>query len=108
MDKKDNNKTIIFRGLTEAKYKLMSSAQRFWNVEELDRLGKSYQEFIQTEIDKAKGFQNRLLEKFFDAFGHPAYDLSILSFLQHYKAPTPLIDFTYNFDSALFFCHRWT
>jgi hypothetical protein len=101
--KKDNNKTIIFRGLTEAKYKLINSAQRFWNGEELDRLGRSYEEFIQTEIDKAKGFHNRLLEKFYDAFGHPAYDLSILSFLQHYKAPTPLLDFTYNFDSALFF-----
>jgi hypothetical protein len=101
--KKDNNKTIIFRGLTEAKYKLINSAQRFWNGEELDRLGRSYEEFIQTEINKAKGFHNRLLEKFYDAFGHPAYDLSILSFLQHYKAPTPLLDFTYNFDSALFF-----
>ena len=101
--KRDDRKTIIFRGLTEAKFKLINSAQRFWNGEELDRLGKSYQEFIQTEIDKAKEFQNRLLEKFYDAFGHPAYDLSILSFLQHYKAPTPLIDFTYNFDSALFF-----
>lgn len=101
--KKDNNKTIIFRGLTEAKYKLINSAQRFWNGEELNRLGTNYQEFIQAEIDKAKGFNNRLLEKFYDAFGHPAYDLSILSFLQHYKAPTPLLDFTYNFDSALFF-----
>ena len=100
---KNNNKTVIFRGLTEAKYKLINSAQRFWNAEELDRLGRSYEDFIQTEIDRAKTFHNNLLEKFYDAFGHPAYDLSILSFLQHYKAPTPLLDFTYSFDSALFF-----
>lgn len=100
---KDNDKTMIFRGLTEAKYKLINSAQRFWNGEELDRLGRSYQDFIQTEIDKAKAFQNNLLIKFYNAFGHAAYDLSILSFLQHYKAPTPLLDFTYNFDCALFF-----
>jgi hypothetical protein len=88
--KKVDNKTIIFRGLTEAKYKLLNSAQRFWNAEELDRFGGSYKEFIQTQIDKAKGFQNSLLKKFYDAFGHQAYDLSILSFLQHYKAPTPI------------------
>lgn len=100
---KDNDKKMIFRGLTEAKYKLINSAQRFWNGEELDKLGRTYQDFIQTEIDKAKTFQNNLLIKFYDAFGHTAYDLSILSFLQHYKAPTPLLDFTYNFDSALFF-----
>ncbi|SHH92665.1 FRG domain-containing protein [Flavobacterium sp. CF108] len=100
---KDNDKKMIFRGLTEAKYKLINSAQRFWNGEELDKLGRTYKDFIQTEIDKAKTFQNNLLIKFYDAFGHTAYDLSILSFLQHYKAPTPLLDFTYNFDSALFF-----
>lgn len=101
--KKDNDKTMIFRGLTEAKYKLFNSAQRFWNGEELGKLGKSYKDFIQIEIDKAKAFHNNLLIKFYNAFGHTAYDLSILSFLQHYKAPTPLLDFTYNFDCALFF-----
>lgn len=100
---KNDDKTMIFRGLTEAKYKLINSAQRFWNGEELNRLGRNYQDFIQTEIDKAKAFHNNLLVKFYNAFGHTAYDLSILSFLQHYKAPTPLLDFTYNFDCALFF-----
>ena len=103
---RDKNKRIIFRGVKEAKYKLINSAQRFWIGEELESLGRSYEEFIQTEIDKAKEFHNRLLEKFYAAFGHPAYDLSVLSFLQHYKAPTPLLDFTYNFDTALFFATK--
>ena len=101
--KENSEKKIIFRGVTEAKYKLINSAQRFWNGEELNKLGKTYQDFIQTEIDKAKAFHNNLLIKFYNAFGHVAYDLSILSFLQHYKAPTPLLDFTYNLDCALFF-----
>ncbi|NOT74961.1 MAG: FRG domain-containing protein [Cyclobacteriaceae bacterium] len=101
--RKDDSKSVIFRGLNEAKYKLINSAQRFWIGEELDKLGRSYLEFIQSEVENAKSFQNNLLQKFFNAFGHPAYDLSILSFLQHYKAPTPLLDFTYNFDCALFF-----
>lgn len=100
---KDSQKKVIFRGLTEAKYKLFNSAQRVWKGEELDHLGRTYEEFIQTEIDKAKAFQANLLIKFYHAFGHPAYDLSILSFLQHYGAPTPLLDFTYKFDSAAFF-----
>jgi hypothetical protein len=100
---KDNENRFIFRGLTEAKYKLYNSAQRFWIGEELTHLGRTFEEFIQTEIDRAKAFQSNLLIKFYHAFGHPAYDLSILSFLQHYGAPTPLIDFTYKFDSAAFF-----
>ncbi len=100
---KNQDKKIIFRGVTEAKYKLINSAQRIWNGNELVKLGKSYHDFIQTEIENAKNFHNNLLIKFYNSFGHNAYDLSILSFLQHYKAPTPLLDFTYNFDCALFF-----
>ncbi len=100
---RDTDRKVIFRGLTEAKYKLFNSAQRFWIGEELEKLGRSYEEFIQTEIERAKTFQANLLIKFYHAFGHPAYDLSILSFSQHYGAPTPLLDFTYRFDSAAFF-----
>lgn len=99
----NRNNDLVFRGVHDAKYKLFNSAQRFWNTEELDKLGSSYQDFIQKQIDKAKAFQNNLLVKFYNAFGHVAYDLSILSFLQHYNAPTPLLDFTKNFDCALFF-----
>lgn len=100
---RENKQNLIFRGVSDAKYKLFNSAQRYWIGEELDKLGKTYSEFIQNEIDNAKLFQNGLLTKFYDAFGHRAYDLSILSFLQHYGAPTPLLDFTYNPDCALFF-----
>jgi hypothetical protein len=66
-------------------------------------LGYTYEEFINYEIQNAKNWQNRLIEKFFNAFGQPAYDLSVLSFLQHYGAPTPLLDWTYSFENALFF-----
>lgn len=99
----DNTKKFIFRGTVDAKYKLYNSAQRAWKTYELHSLGKTFQDFIQTEIDKAKSYQRNLLIKFYNAFGHHAYDLSILSFLQHYGAPTPLLDWTYNFDNALFF-----
>jgi len=98
-----NLKRFVFRGITEAKYKLYNSAQRSWQTFELENLALDYQSFIQSEIDKAKSFQNGLLIKFYNAFGYSAYDLSILSFLQHYGAPTPLLDWTYNFNYALFF-----
>jgi hypothetical protein len=100
----ESSHKFIFRGVNDAKFKLYNSAQRKWAEEELNYLGKSYQEFIQEEIDYAKAFQNNLLIKFFRAFGHTAYDLSILSFLQHYGAPTPLLDFSVSFDTGLFFC----
>ncbi|MEJ2884362.1 FRG domain-containing protein [Pedobacter sp. GR22-6] len=101
---KDDSKRYIFRGVNNAKFKLYNSGQRAWTGQELEKLGKSYQEFIQQEIDYAKAFQSNLLVKFFNAFGHNAYDFSILSFLQHYGSPTPLLDFSYNFECGLFFC----
>ncbi|MBB2148933.1 FRG domain-containing protein [Pedobacter gandavensis] len=100
----DDSKSYVFRGVNNAKFKLYNSGQRAWVGQELEKLGKTYEEFIQDEINNAKNFQNGLLIKFFRAFGHTAYDFSILSFLQHYNAPTPLLDFSYNFDCSLFFC----
>ncbi|WP_157206818.1 FRG domain-containing protein [Mariniflexile maritimum] len=102
--KKEQSKYgLVFRGMTEAKYKLYNSAQRHWLNLELQKLGHSFIDFISLEINNAKNWQNRLLEKFFNAFGQPAFDISVLSFLQHYGAPTPLLDWTYNFENALFF-----
>jgi hypothetical protein len=97
-------KKYIFRGLNEAKYKLYNSAQRFFLMES-DRVPteNDYHNFIQTEINSAKTLQNDLLKKYYDAYGHVAYDLSILSFLQHYGGITPMLDFTDNSDYALFF-----
>ena len=42
--------------------------------------------------------------KYLDKIGlDPENDLAVLSFLQHYGCPTPLLDWTYNFSNALFF-----
>ncbi len=69
----------------------------------MDKFKIEYGSFIRKLIDNAKNHQVSLLQKFYKAFGHDAYDLSILSFLQHYGAPTPLMDFTYRFAFAAFF-----
>lgn len=93
----------IYRGVSESKFKLYNSAQRIWKIQELYKLNPSYDYFIKEEIKNAKAFQNNLLDKFYSAFGLKTYDLSVLSFLQHYGAPTPLLDFTHNYKCSLFF-----
>jgi hypothetical protein len=101
--KDDPNK--VFRGQNEAKYKLYSSAQRVWIGEELNGLSYAhdYKKFIMYQIEKVKTFQGNILEKFYNSFGKVTHDFSYLSFLQHYGAPTPLLDWTQNCDCALFF-----
>lgn len=101
--KKDDSKKIMFRGVNEAKYKLYNSAQRVWINNELNFLGKIYFDFIYSQILYLENYQNGLFKKFYDSFDSKTNDLSLLSFLQHYGAPTPLLDFTFNLNCALFF-----
>ena len=97
---------FFFRGMKEAKYKLFNSAQREWLLNNVDKWGntKNYLDFIKKMIKEAK------LQKIFEkvlAYHQINYDneadFPILSILQHYGAPTPLMDWSYNPDVALYF-----
>lgn len=54
-------------------------------------------------VDKAK--EVKLLQQVFKYYGitDNQMDFPLLSILQHYKAPTPLMDWTYDVNIALFF-----
>jgi hypothetical protein len=97
------NKNLLFRGCNEARYKLYNKAQREWLSKELYNLGFTFEEFITNEIKNAKSWQADLLMKYFSAFRLLPNDLMILGFLQHYGAPTTLLDWTYSFKNSLFF-----
>lgn len=95
----------MFRGMGEAKYKLLTSAQRFWIKNNLENLWKpkKYLEFVQKFVDSAR--KELLFNKVFQYYRLTPNqrDFPILSILQHYHAPTPLMDWTYNLDVALYF-----
>jgi hypothetical protein len=95
----------MFRGMGEAKHKMLTSAQRFWIVNDLSQwwAPKRYLEFVQILVDNAK--DKLLFKKVFEYYRLTPNqrDFPILSILQHYGAPTPLMDWTYNVDVALYF-----
>ena len=100
------NTATVFRGQNEAKYKLYTSAQREWIIKEWNKqLGEDgFIEFVQQlilQLKKANGINS--LSNYFESMGATETDLFLLSFLQHYRTPTPLLDFIYNKDLALFF-----
>jgi len=95
---------LIYRGASEAKYKLLTSAQRVWISNEIQQwTSKKYLELINDLVKNAN--QNSVINKAFDYYNYSNSDreFPILSLLQHYGAPTPLMDWTYNQNVAFFF-----
>lgn len=89
---------LVFRGVNEAKYPLYSSAQV------RTKASLSQQEFesiISDAISKVR--DNNELMALLRNRSKDESDFQILSLLQHYGCGTPIIDFTNNIDSALFF-----
>lgn len=105
--RKRSPRGTIFRGMPEAKHKLFNSAQRIWNtysIAEWPSLPK-YFNFIQRIVDTALKHDGTI-GKALDIYSAGRNPFSVLSILQHYGAPTPLIDWTYNVDVALFFATK--
>lgn len=99
MDKPWNE--FYFRGLNSARFRLYSSVQRTWIEQSLSkRFGYDINVFVQREIENAR----KKLVGYKEIF-QGLNDWEILCFLQHYGAPTPLIDFTLDLDAALYFAY---
>ena len=95
---------LLFRGVREAKWRLYSSLQRQWVTHKLYGTYTTYQEFLETLVEFARNEQKQALSKFLRLNKiDPENDIAVLSFLQHYGCPTPLLDWTYSFLNSLYF-----
>lgn len=93
----------LFRGQREAKWRLYSKLQRLWLTERL------------FEKDNYQGLIERMVEQGRQQYGQPIKELlqanhidaensiAVLGYLQHHGCPTPLLDWTYRFQNALYF-----
>jgi hypothetical protein len=103
--KKEHPVDFIFRGMSDAKYKLFTSAQRLWITDNMEqwRANYTYKRFIEDLVRNAKA--NPLLERVFTLYGYDdsERDFPLISLLQHYGAPTPVLDWSYNINCAVFF-----
>lgn len=95
---------ILFRGQREAKWRLYNTLQREWIEKRLFEKGKSYQEFIEKLVLNGKADFNVQLKELLDSHNIDVVNsISVLGFLQQHKCPTPLLDWTFKFQNALFF-----
>ena len=95
----------FFRGMGEARYKIFNSAQRLWLTTEIGswKTDAKYEEFLQKLIDASKN--DLLFKRVFDFYKVKGgrIDFPMLSIIQHYGGPTPLMDWSYDLNVALFF-----
>lgn len=93
----------LFRGQREAKWRLYSKLQRLWLTERLFEKD-NYQTLIERMVELgrkqySKPIKELLLANHIDVEN----SIAVLGYLQHHGCPTPLLDWTYRFQNALYF-----
>ncbi|WKX75898.1 FRG domain-containing protein [Zobellia laminariae] len=95
---------MLFRGQREARWRLYSTLQRFWIWHKLYETENNYLEFLQKLISTGKDkYEKNIVEILQENHIDTINDIATLGFLQHHETPTPLLDWTYSFQNALYF-----
>jgi hypothetical protein len=95
---------VLFRGQREAKWRLYSSLQRHWILRKLYESEGSFQKLLEKMVEKGKiDFNEQIFELLNVHHIDTQNDVAVLGFLQHHGCPTPLLDWTYKFQNALYF-----
>lgn len=93
----------LFRGQREAKWRLYSKLQRLWISEKL--FGEwDYETFLIELVELGKEAYSIPIQELLQA-NHidTTNSIAVLAYLQHHDCPTPLLDWTYSFQNALYF-----
>lgn len=95
---------FLFRGQREAKWRLYSNLQRHWILDGLKDKFDNYKLLLEKLVEFGKSHYNeRYIELLGEKHDDVDNDIAVLSFLQHNGCPTPLLDWTFKFQNALFF-----
>lgn len=100
----ENSNNFLFRGQRESKWRLYSTLQRFWVWDKINGNEEEYLEFLQKIVAEGKRQYENEINKILDEIHIDSInDVAILGYLQHHSCPTPLLDWTYKFNIAMFF-----
>lgn len=99
----EKQKEYIYRGICEAKYKNYTSAQRTCMTRDLVITPIKLEDLIQKQIESVRREHKNLLSRFYKSLNISPNDFLYLGIAQHYGGISPLLDFTTDFKTALFF-----
>ncbi len=104
------NDGYVFRGQSNALWKIRSSALRWWQDERCGKCCKinEYLYFLNAALQYAQKVEFPQLQPQCSINNKAAWfgDHEKMGYLQHYGYPTPLIDFTHDFYVALYMATR--
>lgn len=94
-------KKVLFRGVNEAKYKLFTSGQREYIHNEYAKVGVLYNDFMQSLLNNVDADKD--LKEYNTVTKIKTNASYYFTYLQHYGACSPYIDFSTDLYVALFF-----
>jgi hypothetical protein len=104
MEKYQDSENHLFRGQSEAKWRLYSTLQRWWVWDEMEKSPEKYLDYLKAILNTGiEKFESEIKEILDEIDADTINDISVLGFLQHHGCPTPLLDWTYDFETSLFF-----
>lgn len=99
-----HNDEYIYRGVYDASYKMYSSSQRLWFLDDQRMLRlncRDYYDTIECLIKLVASQSN--VQQYIQQNNLPYNEFLILAMLQHFGSPSPMLDFSNNVLKGLFF-----
>lgn len=95
----------VYRGISNASFKMYSSSQRQWIDNQGEKVAgypfESYKDFLSKNLKSAKALS--CVEKYLKKHDIHYNEMWLLALMQHYGAPSTMLDFSHDVFSSLFF-----